>query len=430
MPEYKAVLSSVVTTGPGPYSVQALTTALGGYWNASDPKTPTRVRQALENIPGCARVEAGIYVYLPLYRTEASMMQPVWTQEQAQKQQMVHSQLIWLPELQVLLNPHRTDMATCTFETESGLTFKAIIEPRGRGIDTPIAFGEWVQQEIDRGASAIEFLCLDGKRGRFRIKGTELDRDRRQASDRALRDAAVTILQPVRRGLFLFEVVSRLLASGVYHREVAPSPMALVLFAPEEDFVAQSSGISYRPGLHEFRARLAENEQRIGEAQFEVWSGGFALPRQPIPKAPAQFDGSVQITASLRYGRSSRTIQIDCRESLNQLHQAILAAFEWFDDEHLWLIYPDPVRRTLAFGPEELEEAFAAAPVTVGELVGDSLEEFVYIFDLGAEHEFRCRVTARIAGVRTARPTVVSKRGNAPPQYPSVEEDWLDDDFD
>ncbi len=135
---------------------------------------------------------------------------------------------------------------------------------------------------------------------------------------------------------------------------------------------------------------------------------------------------SYVISVSLETG-CYRHIQISENSTLEELHSAILDAFEFLDD-HAHAFFMDN-KKWSDFDCYYCEEVAEDAPVTRGcKLKKAGLykgKQFKYVFDFGYEWTFQCKVL-RIAEEDTKSPLVVKTKGEAPLQYG----DWDDDDWE
>ena len=116
-------------------------------------------------------------------------------------------------------------------------------------------------------------------------------------------------------------------------------------------------------------------------------------------------------------------------QTLEQLHEAIFAAFDRFD-EHLYSFYfPKAPRRRgpvltppkeyvapLSFEPSGRH--FNAATTTIDDLKLKVGQTFEYLFDYGDcwWHEITVKQAGRVSKPRRS-PEVVSRHGESPPQY-------------
>ena len=125
----------------------------------------------------------------------------------------------------------------------------------------------------------------------------------------------------------------------------------------------------------------------------------------------------------------SRTIELRDDQTLDDLHATIREAFGWLDD-HLysfWLdgrFWGDPSTEYTA--PVEAEEGVATADVSVSELGLERGASIAYVFDFGDEWRVELRVLDTGAADSGRYPRIVASQGQAPPQYPDVEDEELD----
>jgi Plasmid pRiA4b ORF-3-like protein len=145
----------------------------------------------------------------------------------------------------------------------------------------------------------------------------------------------------------------------------------------------------------------------------------------PVP-AVLRFDAALEDFDGVR-----RSIEVREDQTLVDLHDGIQAAFGWLDD-HLYSFWLDGhffgSRSSEYTAPIEPDEGVATADVAIAELALQPGAELAYVFDFGDSW----RVALRLAGTSVddgARyPRVVATAGDAPPQYPELDEDQDDDD--
>jgi hypothetical protein len=126
-----------------------------------------------------------------------------------------------------------------------------------------------------------------------------------------------------------------------------------------------------------------------------------------------------------------RELELTGDQTLADLGEAIPRAFG-FDDPHLWSFFlsgkpwdstteyarspsPDPVGGRRARAADQLRIRDAPAD-----------KEFLFLFDYGDEWHFGVRLvrTSEAPELHVRYPQVVASHGQAPPQYPAVEDDW------
>lgn len=121
-----------------------------------------------------------------------------------------------------------------------------------------------------------------------------------------------------------------------------------------------------------------------------------------------------------------RTIAIREAQTLVDLHVALRTAFEW-DDDHLYSFWlsgtfwdgPD-VEYTAPFEPEP---GVKTADIALDELSLAEGQKIAYLFDFG--DEWRVSLTVDSFGVADdgSYPRIVAREGDAPAQYPDIEEE-------
>lgn len=136
-----------------------------------------------------------------------------------------------------------------------------------------------------------------------------------------------------------------------------------------------------------------------------------------------------------------REIEIAANQTLAELGEAIPLAFG-FDDPHLWSFFlsgrawdqdseyalhrePDP------FGGPPARAARRALIRDVTWPGASGKKEFLFLFDYGDEWHFGVKLLRQRSVVEASAryPRVVAQQGEAPPQYPDVdEEEWDEED--
>jgi hypothetical protein len=142
-----------------------------------------------------------------------------------------------------------------------------------------------------------------------------------------------------------------------------------------------------------------------------------------------------------------REIEIAANQTLGDLGEAIPLAFG-FDDPHLWSFF-------LSGKPwdHSTEYALSSTPDQLGGLLGDrhprpraakrvricevpfpgatGKKEFLFLFDYGDEWHFGVKLvrTSETVDSGAQYPRVIASHGEAPPQYPDLDEDdnWDED---
>jgi tetratricopeptide (TPR) repeat protein len=120
-----------------------------------------------------------------------------------------------------------------------------------------------------------------------------------------------------------------------------------------------------------------------------------------------------------------RKIEIKGTQSLHQLHQAIVEAFER-DDDHLYAFFMNNKAwdNTAEYGPPYGETAARnSMKARINSLGLDVKSRFLYIFDFGDDWEHPITLLSiRQEASRVKFPRTVKSKGEAPPQYHMTEE--------
>jgi hypothetical protein len=120
----------------------------------------------------------------------------------------------------------------------------------------------------------------------------------------------------------------------------------------------------------------------------------------------------------------SARLCVGSHEHLSALHDAIREAFAW-DDDHLysfWLdgkFWGDDATEFVRPGMPDTDSRTAAVPL--GELDLAVGAKIAYVFDYG--DEWRVMLTLREQRDGDPGPRVIERRGSAPAQYPSPDDD-------
>lgn len=125
------------------------------------------------------------------------------------------------------------------------------------------------------------------------------------------------------------------------------------------------------------------------------------------------------------YRGVSRRIAIRDDQPLTDLHGALQEAFGWADD-HLYAFWlTGKIWDTVAMytTPFELEEGDLSAEVPLRDLDLAVGQEIAYLFDFGDQWEVHLELAEIEPADDEPYPRIVASRGEAPPQYPDVEDE-------
>ncbi len=127
----------------------------------------------------------------------------------------------------------------------------------------------------------------------------------------------------------------------------------------------------------------------------------------------------------------SRDIEVAANQTLVAFGDFIPAAFD-FDDPHLWSFF---LSGTAWHRATEYARQGRASRMRVDELPlpgARGAREFLFLFDYGDEWHFGVTLvrTSDAVAPGVTYPRVVASAGEAPPQYPDLEDDWGGEDED
>jgi hypothetical protein len=125
----------------------------------------------------------------------------------------------------------------------------------------------------------------------------------------------------------------------------------------------------------------------------------------------------------------SRSIEVREDQTLADLHQTIREAFGWLDD-HLYSFWLDGRfwgdRSSEYTSPVEAEEGVRTADVPVSELGLQPGATIAYVFDFGDQWQVELLVSGTGDADSGRYPRIVGSKGDAPPQYPDLDDDEPD----
>ena len=154
------------------------------------------------------------------------------------------------------------------------------------------------------------------------------------------------------------------------------------------------------------------------------------MPRKNTRIAPLSYVISVSMGTGCY-----RHIRISADNTFYELSCAILDAFD-FDNDHLHGFFMDNQwwsrNEDMCIWADDMdgEAVHISKKVTMRQWDLSAGQAFKYLFDFGDEWRFQCKVL-KVLEELTDRPQVVRTKGEAPEQYPDLEEeDWDEDEED
>ena len=166
------------------------------------------------------------------------------------------------------------------------------------------------------------------------------------------------------------------------------------------------------------------------------------MPRSRTPPEPPIYTFRVRGGFYAPEGATAvwREIEVAANQTLADLGGAIPLAFG-FDDPHLWSFFLSGKARDRASeyalasapGPFGGPRARAASRARIREVPfpgAAGKREFLFLFDYGDEWHFGVKLVRTSDRVESGAryPRVAARQGEAPPQYPDIEDDWDDED--
>lgn len=120
------------------------------------------------------------------------------------------------------------------------------------------------------------------------------------------------------------------------------------------------------------------------------------------------------------------TVEVRDDQTLVDLHDGIQEAFGWLDD-HLYSFWLDNRfwgDDEMAYtSPVEVEEAAHTADVRLVELALQPGTKIAYVFDFGDEWRVRLELNQVAPADEGGYPRVTHRVGEAPPQYPDIDDE-------
>jgi Plasmid pRiA4b ORF-3-like protein len=150
---------------------------------------------------------------------------------------------------------------------------------------------------------------------------------------------------------------------------------------------------------------------------FPEWQTVWTLPGQEFQAGIYTFKVSI--------GKVWRRIAISADMDLDELAMAILGSYE-FDADHLYLFsYKNRMGVERQIFHDYCEESSVTSETRVGELSLLPGQAMIFLFDFGANWEFKVELESVVAEeTKLGEPVVLEGKGKSPEQYPEFEEDW------
>jgi Plasmid pRiA4b ORF-3-like protein len=157
--------------------------------------------------------------------------------------------------------------------------------------------------------------------------------------------------------------------------------------------------------------------QPVLQPFFPEWQTVWTLPGHEFRAGVYTFKVSI--------GKVWRRIAISADMNLDELAMAILGSYE-FDADHLYLFsYKNRIGVEQRIYHDYCEESSVTSETRVGELPLLPGQAMIFLFDFGANWEFKVELESVVSEEnKLSEPVVLESKGKSPEQYPEFEEDW------
>jgi len=294
-------------------------------------------------------------------------------------------------------------------------------------------FRAWLKSLSAAPGDHLLLHAIDGERKLYAVDFQR--RVEREETTIAARNSAIVQagLEKLRRspyGVALWDLVPYLLATGHYHDLIPPDPLEEIW---TEDIWRPVMNEKDPPRYVWVREETPEADMdRPPDVPREYQPGPG---RRPRPSQQAQ-RGPVK-TFVLRANHRAlpkvwRDIEIAADQTLEDLHLMIQQAFDWNDD-HLYSFFMSgqAFDQASEIGSPWSEATRHTHQVTIGSLDLKVRSQFLYYFDYGDSHEFDVQVKQiNPAAPKGAYPRLVAQHGQAPLQYPDIDEETGEMEWD
>ncbi len=295
-------------------------------------------------------------------------------------------------------------------------------------------FWTWFHKLNAQPGDHLLFTVIDGEEKRYRIDfqpGKERDEESIAVRNQEFVRLGLELMRKRPYGISPWDFTTYLLATGFYRHPVPPDPFSELW---HDGIIA--------PTMYGTEPELPQPEplasalfgQAIQEYDYE---NPPDLPRAYDPdyglrharKSRKARRGSVT-SFVLRVNHRTlpevwREIELAEDNTLEDLHLTIQSAFRWLDD-HLYSFYLSGDRwdRDSEIGSPWSDTALHTHQVQMAQLDLREGQTFLYFFDYGDSHEFDVTVLKiNPLAPKADYPRILDYHGQAPPQYPDIDEE-------
>ena len=430
----KQELLKIIDTGPGIVNIDEVADRYMDKWEGERSKLIRRINAGFSALPGCVRGQDRSMVYLPRFRTGATMVQPYLVQPNSSGETL--PVIPWLPEVECLLRPSRPNKPSIELRLDGGQPLKLRwSEGLKSRSSVPDELGLWLARQHEvQGADGFQIHCMDGQRGHFEVRAVVMAETDRFDADQVLREAAKSVLSRHSGGMEPYHLVQKLLGLGLYHGATAPSPLLYTLLHPWPCvYLSWSRWKSASELSLPMMDLLAKHnpEWAVDDETYWFFTGGMTRPAVPKSSPPLP-EGAYRIRFKLERYDVSQVIEIGSGDTFADLHDIIISEMGRYND-HMWIFsfLGRPGSPYAGIGPgDDSDWPLDAFDTELGEVGLEVGQTFSYVFDFGDWWEFQLKVLAFSPGKTVLSPVVLEKRGEAPDQYHMWDEEYEDDEED
>ena len=447
---YRELVREIVREAPGPLALDEILRRVSERQAVRTANPKSTIRNALQYNEGVGSLGDGRYVYIPRVITGSSFLvgMPAPGAFGA-----------WLDVGEEVVaciadaGPARDFRREISLHLVGGATVQAGRVPWAENpgaLSLPDECLGWLAGQRQAGADALVLRCLAGEAARFSLEGIRLA-DRAPDAVAARNDQVLAVARELlKRGSLLnFELAERLVIRGAYQGEPQPDPLPHLLFEVDGRFVYEhAEGIAFHPDLTpELRELFADRMRRVqasvrpdllrgapgptqtagARRRLRVIQGWSSLGADPGARSAAARQ-LYRLKVSLRWDRHTwRVIEMLDDQTLADLHEGIQDAFGW-DRDHLYAFFLSGRawdRLTAIFCSDcDDEQPPLADEMPLSALALKPGSRFLYLFDFGDELHHDVEVLEVLPAPASGTfPRIAEVRGEAPPQYPTWDEE-------
>lgn len=321
---------------------------------------------------------------------------------------------------------------TLADDTRTGLSLE-MFTPGIWGTPATPEFWEWFHSLEANPGDHLLFEVVDGEAKEYRITfqpRTERDEETITARNEELVEIGLKLMKRP-YGVANWDFTTHLLATGFYRNPVPPDPFSELWHAE-----------AMAPVIYEEEPEPDEPEP-LGTALFG--QGAQEYDFEDPPDLPREYDPSwgerrARKSRKARSGTvTSYTVRVNHRalpevwrdielaedNTLEDLHLKFQLAYGWADD-HLYSFF---LSGQAWDDHSEIASPWSEASlhthqVQIGQLDLSEGQTFLYLFDYGDNHEFDVTVLKiNQLAPKADYPRIVDFHGEAPPQYPDIDEE-------